>query len=80
MRWITNAITMRGRSRRASPLPDYSSLSVDAGSDLGTKKSSAPSARLSLLRIIREYTQQQQQQVIVLVSDAWLKKYHVKRF
>ena len=52
---------MRGRSRRAPPEPDYSYkyLSVDAGSDLEIQKSSAPSARLSWLFIIREYTQQQ---------------------
>ena len=62
MRWTMNTTTMRERSRRASPQPDYSLLSVDAGSDLETKKSSVPSAPLSWLRIIREYTQQQQQQ------------------
>ena len=38
---------------------------------------SAPSARLSWLRVMREYTQEQQ--LIVLGSDALLKKYHVKR-
>ena len=59
---------------------DRLQLPSDAGSDLETKKSSAPSAGLSWLRIIREYTQQQQQQsVIVLGSDAWLEKNHVKR-
>ena len=43
------------RSRRASPRTDYSRLSGDARSDLETKKSSAPSAHFSLVRIIREY-------------------------
>ena len=79
MRWNTNTTMMRERSRRASPQPDYSELSVDASSDLETKKSNAPSARLSWLRIIREYTQQHQQQIIVVGSDAWLKKYYLKR-
>ena len=68
---------MNERSRRASPQPDYSLLSVDAGSDLENKESSAPSARLSWLRIMREYTQSSS-------SRAGLgcfveKKYHVKR-
>ena len=45
------------RSRRAPPQPDYGYLSVDAGSDLENQNSSAPSARLSWLRIIREDTQ-----------------------
>ena len=45
-------------------------LSVDAGSDLETKKSSVPSARLSCLGIMREYTEQQQQPDIVLGSNA----------
>ena len=48
---------MPERSRRASPQPDYSWLSVDAASDLENKESSAPSARLSWLRIMREYAQ-----------------------
>ena len=47
---------MREGSRRVSPQPDYDELSVDAGSDLENKESSAPSACLSWLRIIREYT------------------------
>ena len=60
---------MRERSRRASLQPE---LSVDAASDLETKTSGAPSARLSWIRITREYTQQQQ--VIVLGSNARFKK------
>ena len=51
MRWTTNTTKIRERSRRASPQPDYSYLSVDAGSHLDTKMISAPSARLSQLRI-----------------------------
>ena len=49
--------TMSERSRRASPQPDYSQLSVDAGSDLEIEEGSAPSTHLSWLRIMREYTQ-----------------------
>ena len=46
---------MRERSRRASPQPDYYRwLSVDAGADLAAKKNSAPSERLSRLRLIRD--------------------------
>ena len=58
MRWTTNTTTMRERSRRVSPL--YSKLSVDAGSNLETKKSSAPSASFvatyHIYMYIREYT------------------------
>ena len=71
-------LRIQPRCASASPQPDYSSLSVDAGSGLENKESSAPSARLSWLRIImREYTQSSS-------SRAGLgcfveKKYHVKR-
>ena len=56
MRWTTNTTTMREHSHRASPQSDYSQMSADAGSDIRTKRSSAPSARLWELRILREYT------------------------
>ena len=49
---------------------DRLQLLGDAGSDQETKKISAPSARLSWLRIIRE----QAASSIVLDSDAWLRK------
>ena len=77
MRWTTNTTTMRERSRRALPQRDYSYLSVDAGSDLENKESSAPSARLSwlLVRMIScESSVHTEQQLIVLGSDALLKK------
>ena len=45
---------MRERSRRASPQPDYRSLSVDAGSDL--REQGKQRTRLRWLRIMREYT------------------------
>ena len=56
-----NTTTMPERSRRASPQPDYSYLSVDADSDLAkTKKSSLPSARLAWLKChTRVHTEQQ---------------------
>ena len=38
MRWTANTTTMRERSRRASPLADYSWLLVDAGSDQETRR------------------------------------------
>ena len=59
--------------------------SVEAGSDLETKRNSAPSSPFvtyvsyDSTHIHSSSKQQQQQQVIVLGSDAWLKKCHVKR-
>ena len=59
MRWTTNTTTMRKRSRRASP-PDCS-YEAAGRRGLGPRdQEHAPSARLSWLRIKREYTQQQQ--------------------
>ena len=52
----------RTQSPRLSAARLWLAAGVDAGSGLETKKGSAPSARLSWLRIIRECTQQQQQQ------------------
>ena len=78
MHWTTNTTTMRERSRHVSPRTEYIFWSTRARSDLETKKSSTPSARLSWVRIIREYTQQQQS-VIVLGSVFFFEKYHVKR-
>ena len=52
MRWTTNTTKIREHSRRASPQPDYSYLSVEAGSHLDTKMINASNARLSQLRII----------------------------
>ena len=59
MRWTTNTTTMRERSRRASPQPDYSQLSVDAGSDLENKESNALSA--SFVAAYHERVQTEQQ-------------------
>ena len=67
----------------AAPLHSHhiaSCLSVDAGSDLETKTSSTPSARLLWLRIIREYTMaaaasSRTYEIIVVVGwDAWLRR------
>ena len=55
------------------PRTDCIQLSIDAGSDLEVKKSSAANARLSWLRTIQEGTHQELS-VIVQGSDAWLKK------
>ena len=75
MRWITNTTTMRERNRGVSPEPH---LSVDAGSNLGNKKSSAPSARVSNLHIIQEYTTASAAVVGRRGggSRAWLEKIH----
>ena len=48
---------------------------MDAGADLATKKSSAPSERLSWLRLIREYTHSSSTMYVTMVgSDSWLNK------
>ena len=59
---------------------------MDAGSNLETKKSSAPNARLLWLRIIREYTTAAAAAVAAVVGHRRgglgclvEKKYHVKR-
>ena len=61
MRLSMNTPTARERSRRATQQPDCSQVSVDTGSDLEKKESSAPTARLSGLRFMRENTQIQRQ-------------------
>ena len=68
---------MRERSRRASLQPDYSWLSVDAGSDLENKESSAPSARLSWLRIMQSTHRAAAHHAGLGCFDE--KKYHLKR-
>ena len=64
-------------------LPRLSAASLQlavAVSDQETKKSSAPSARLTWLRIIlNNYYTAVAGEVIVPGSDVWLKKKHVKR-
>ena len=65
MRWTSNTTTMRERSRRACPQPNYSQLSVHAGADQATKNRNKTSERLSWLRLIRVHTQQQLKQQYV---------------
>ena len=57
---------MRERSRRASPQPEYSWLSVDAGSDLDANKSSAPTAR-----VFRSYVSYESTHSSISRSSCW---------
>ena len=75
MRWKANTTNQDARTQSPRLSEDRLQLSGDAGSDLETNKSSAPSAGLSWRRLVREYTHSSKQQsVIVLGSIAWLKQ------
>ena len=85
MRWRQNTTAMRERSRRLSPQPG-SQLSVEAGSDLETKKSRHPA------RVFRDYVSYDSTHTAAAAASAaaaaachsvglgcLVEKYHVKR-